>query len=67
MMAHDPEGKMGPKMQLPDNVIVHEPKAGPGKLAAHEACMCLFAHDAASDDTISHVLVNQSPRKYTAL
>ena len=26
MMAHDPEGKMGPKMQLPDNVIVHEPK-----------------------------------------
>ena len=28
MMAHDPEGKMGPKMQLPDNVIVHEPKAG---------------------------------------
>ena len=29
MMAHDPEGKMGPKMQLPDNVIVHEPKAGP--------------------------------------
>ena len=27
MMSHDPEGKMGPKMQLPDNVIVHEPKA----------------------------------------
>ncbi|CAE7352632.1 RPS3A, partial [Symbiodinium sp. CCMP2456] len=26
MMSHDPEGKMGPKMQLPDNVIVHEPK-----------------------------------------
>ena len=25
-MSHDPEGKMGPKMQLPDNVIVHEPK-----------------------------------------
>ena len=32
MMSHDPEGKMGPKMQLPDNVIVHEPKAaGPRK------------------------------------
>ena len=29
MMSHDPEGKMGPKMQLPDNVIVHEPKAEP--------------------------------------
>ncbi|CAL1165515.1 unnamed protein product [Cladocopium goreaui] len=27
MMSHDPEGKMGPKMQLPDNVVVHEPKA----------------------------------------
>lgn len=26
MMSHDPEGKMGPKMQLPDNVVVHEPK-----------------------------------------
>merc|ERR1712127_1095860 len=26
MLAHDPEGKMGPKLQMPDNVIVHEPK-----------------------------------------
>jgi len=26
MMSHDPDGKMGPKMQLPDNVVVHEPK-----------------------------------------
>jgi len=26
MLAHDPEGKMGPKISLPDNVIVHEPK-----------------------------------------
>mmetsp|Transcript_115334 Transcript_115334/g.320738 ORF Transcript_115334/g.320738 Transcript_115334/m.320738 type:complete len:139 (-) Transcript_115334:25-441(-) len=26
MLAHDPEGRMGPKVQLPDNVIVHEPK-----------------------------------------
>ena len=26
MLAHDPEGKMGPKMPMPDNVVVHEPK-----------------------------------------
>jgi len=26
MLAHDPEGRMGPKIQLPDNVIVQEPK-----------------------------------------
>merc|ERR1711865_615008 len=26
MMAHDPEGKMGPKQTLPDQVVVHEPK-----------------------------------------
>merc|ERR1712060_193587 len=26
MLAHDPEGKMGPKIPLPDSVIVHEPK-----------------------------------------
>merc|ERR1712190_448224 len=26
MLAHDPEGKMGPKMPMPDNVIIHEPK-----------------------------------------
>jgi small subunit ribosomal protein S3e len=26
MLAHDPEGKMGPKKTLPDLVIVHEPK-----------------------------------------
>merc|ERR1740117_2352499 len=26
MLAHDPEGKMGPKMTMPDNVIIHEPK-----------------------------------------
>merc|ERR1712045_265960 len=26
MLSHDPEGKMGPKIALPDNVIVHEPK-----------------------------------------
>eukprot|EP00401_Gymnodinium_catenatum_P047915 CAMPEP_0117559744 /NCGR_PEP_ID=MMETSP0784-20121206/53518_1 /TAXON_ID=39447 /ORGANISM="" /LENGTH=61 /DNA_ID=CAMNT_0005357131 /DNA_START=1 /DNA_END=186 /DNA_ORIENTATION=- len=29
MLAHDPEGKMGPKLQLPDNVVVHEPKEDP--------------------------------------
>merc|ERR1712139_610914 len=26
MLAHDPEGRMGAKMPMPDNVIVHEPK-----------------------------------------
>merc|ERR1712061_483823 len=26
MLAHDPEGKMGPKIALPDNIIIHEPK-----------------------------------------
>ena len=26
MLAHDPEGKMGPKMPMPDNVVVLEPK-----------------------------------------
>merc|ERR1719254_324705 len=26
MLAHDPEGKMGPKMPMSDNVIAHEPK-----------------------------------------
>jgi len=26
MLAHDPEGKQGPKMPMPDNVIIHEPK-----------------------------------------
>merc|ERR1719162_1594265 len=26
MMAHDPEGKMGPKMPLPDHIEVHDPK-----------------------------------------
>merc|ERR1711967_136274 len=26
MLAHDPEGKMGAKMPLPDNIIIHEPK-----------------------------------------
>merc|ERR1712146_17827 len=26
MLAHDPEGKMGPKTAPPDSVIVHEPK-----------------------------------------
>ena len=29
MLAHDPEGKMGPKLAMPDNVIVHEPKEDP--------------------------------------
>merc|ERR1712226_1203533 len=29
MLAHDPEGKMGPKMPMPDAVIVHEPKPDP--------------------------------------
>eukprot|EP00420_Gonyaulax_spinifera_P038307 CAMPEP_0197886538 /NCGR_PEP_ID=MMETSP1439-20131203/16756_1 /TAXON_ID=66791 /ORGANISM="Gonyaulax spinifera, Strain CCMP409" /LENGTH=264 /DNA_ID=CAMNT_0043506335 /DNA_START=58 /DNA_END=850 /DNA_ORIENTATION=+ len=27
MLTHDPEGKMGPAMDMPDNVIVKEPKA----------------------------------------
>merc|ERR1711957_263981 len=26
MLAHDPEGKTGPKMTMPDAVIIHEPK-----------------------------------------
>jgi small subunit ribosomal protein S3e len=26
LLAHDPEGKMGPKIPFPDNVIIHEPK-----------------------------------------
>jgi len=26
MLAHDPAGKMGPKMPMPDAVIIHEPK-----------------------------------------
>merc|ERR1711862_778533 len=25
MLAHDPEGKMGPKMTMPDAVIIHSP------------------------------------------
>merc|ERR1712137_435599 len=29
LLAHDPEGKMGPKIPFPDNVIIHEPKEGP--------------------------------------
>merc|ERR1739848_387525 len=29
MLAHDPEGRMGPKLPMPDNVIVHEPKPDP--------------------------------------
>ena len=26
MLAHDPEGKSGPSVDIPDNVIIHEPK-----------------------------------------
>eukprot|EP00930_Biecheleria_cincta_P015288 TRINITY_DN127_c0_g1_i5.p1 TRINITY_DN127_c0_g1~~TRINITY_DN127_c0_g1_i5.p1 ORF type:complete len:237 (+),score=59.34 TRINITY_DN127_c0_g1_i5:79-789(+) len=26
MMSHDPEGKMGPAMPMPDAVVIHEPK-----------------------------------------
>jgi small subunit ribosomal protein S3e len=26
MLAHDPEGRMGPKLPFPDKVIIHEPK-----------------------------------------
>merc|ERR1712187_135710 len=26
MLAHDPEGKMGTKMMMPDAVVIHEPK-----------------------------------------
>merc|ERR1719296_430018 len=29
MMSHDPEGKMGPALQLPDAVVIHEPKEEP--------------------------------------
>jgi small subunit ribosomal protein S3e len=29
MLSHDPEGKMGPKMAMPDAIIVHEPKEDP--------------------------------------
>merc|ERR1711998_460213 len=27
MLAHDPEGKQGPKMPMPDAIIISEPKA----------------------------------------
>merc|ERR550537_1885453 len=36
MLAHDPEGRMGCKMPLPDNVIVHEPKEDPVLMAPTE-------------------------------
>merc|ERR1712216_55135 len=26
LMAHDPEGKMGPKTPMPDYVVIHEPE-----------------------------------------
>merc|ERR1719395_316094 len=26
MLAYDPEGKVGTKMPLPDNIVIHEPK-----------------------------------------
>ena len=43
MMSHDPEGKMGPKMQLPDNVIVHEPKdETPMMMPPQELCKHFF-------------------------
>merc|ERR1712179_641415 len=29
MLAHDPDGRMGPKLPMPDAVIVHEPKPDP--------------------------------------
>merc|ERR1711920_856545 len=29
LLAHDPEGKMGPKIPFPDNVTIHEPKEDP--------------------------------------
>merc|ERR1712023_20608 len=40
MLAHDPAGKMGPKMPMPDAVVIHEPKEEPilggGEPAANE-------------------------------
>merc|ERR1712238_592026 len=36
MLAHDPEGKMGAKMPLPDNIIIHEPKEDPIVMAQPE-------------------------------
>merc|ERR1712098_50704 len=29
MMAHDPEGRQGPKEPMPDVIIIHEPKEDP--------------------------------------
>eukprot|EP00929_Paragymnodinium_shiwhaense_P049283 TRINITY_DN2486_c0_g2_i1.p2 TRINITY_DN2486_c0_g2~~TRINITY_DN2486_c0_g2_i1.p2 ORF type:complete len:175 (-),score=63.88 TRINITY_DN2486_c0_g2_i1:47-493(-) len=29
MLAHDPAGKMGPAMPMPDAVVIHEPKDDP--------------------------------------
>merc|ERR1712085_211156 len=29
MLAHDPDGKAGPAIPLPDNIVVHEPKEDP--------------------------------------
>merc|ERR1711924_558015 len=26
MMTHDPEGRMGPALQMPDKILIHEPK-----------------------------------------
>eukprot|EP00439_Symbiodinium_sp_Y106_P058516 s2954_g8.t1 len=50
MMSHDPEGKMGPKMQLPDNVIVHEPKEEtPPMMPAEEKC---FTNDAFTTEPV---------------
>ena len=44
-MSHDPEGKMGPKMQLPDNVIVHEPKdETPMMMPPQERLRVCFSH-----------------------
>jgi len=36
MLAHDPEGKMGPKMTMPDAVIIHEPKTEMPMVAPQE-------------------------------
>merc|ERR1719324_2252248 len=36
MLAHDPAGKMGPKMPMPDAVVIHEPKEEPIAMPAAE-------------------------------
>jgi len=36
MLAHDPSGRRGPTMRMPDNVVIHEPKEYPVELSQWE-------------------------------